>query len=431
MPGPRDITDVAIDSALHRLPEPANGWRAQVPPEDLGAMVDSGSGQITLQALIALLWYGNPKERAFATRALHRYADLCWSRFMLSEPWSEIYGEAIVCCWVAVVLIAQRIGDAALADRFRALLGAWAATSRLMEATAADGKTYVMAAGCRSWGHELSASGLSAIWRIASVRVDPPAPGSPAYGTPGAYDDWGWLRRCERLGLEVLRAAAAPYPAGQTIETLLAAAPRWAARTEMQLIGLGDGSRVWLMGDDESSFDDEDENGNTPGRLLAGVLGRRLIALPAWPNPVDGAERLRQTNCKADLDGTPEKGWTLWHSHLGQRRGAHPATGEAGFLSTLPPYTGAPLLFWVGILAGDRTWRQLHPHAVAPEPAPGPTPPGPAPSAPSNLRARLVSLDGGRFLLLAEAPAGRAVVVRKIHPDDQRPTEDRYVIEAT
>ena len=115
MPGPRETTDVAIDSALHRLPEPANGWRALVPPEDLGAMVDAGSGQITLQALVALLWYGKPQERSFATRALHRYADLCWSRWMLSEPWSDIYGRAIVCCWLAVVLIAERIGDGALA----------------------------------------------------------------------------------------------------------------------------------------------------------------------------------------------------------------------------------------------------------------------------------------------------------------------------
>lgn len=78
---PRVKTDIAIDSALHQLPEPANGWRDLIPPENLGAMVDSGSGQITLQALVASLWYG---PRPAAVRSLNRYADLCPSRFMLS-----------------------------------------------------------------------------------------------------------------------------------------------------------------------------------------------------------------------------------------------------------------------------------------------------------------------------------------------------------
>lgn len=169
MPDPREITDAAIDRALHALPEPDNGWRNHLPPEDLGAMVDAGSGQITLQALVALLWLGNAKERAFAVRTLNRYADLCWSRFMLSEPWSAIYGEAIVCCWLAVVLLATRIGEHALAARFRDLLAAWAATSRLMEARAADGKIYVMSAGCRSWGHDIKASGLSTLDRKSVV----------------------------------------------------------------------------------------------------------------------------------------------------------------------------------------------------------------------------------------------------------------------
>lgn len=377
MPGPREITDVAIDSALHRLPEPANGWRSHVPPEDLGAMVDSGSGQITLQALVALLWYGKPKERAFATRALHHYADLCWSRWMLSEPWSDVYGRAILCCWVAVVLIAERLGDGALAGRFRELLGAYAATARLMEAQA-DGRTWLLAAGCRSWGHDVASSGLTFAWRVASGRVQPPEPGSHAYGQPGAYDDWGWLNRAERLGLSTLRAAVAGYPAGGSVESLLAAAPRWAARTEMQLLGWADGSRLWLMGDDEAALDDEDDNGNTPGWLAAGVLGGRVIVRPRWPNPVDGLERLRQVNCRADLDGAPDRGWTLWHSHLGERRGVHPASGEPGFVSSIPAYTGAPLLFWVAILAGDRTWRQLHPRLATPPIAPAP-PAHPAP----------------------------------------------------
>ena len=126
MPGPREITDVAIDSALHALPEPDNGWRNQIPPEDLGQMASAGSGQITLQALVASLHYGS---RPYAVRVLNHYADVCWSRFMLSEPWSAIYATAIVNCWVVTVLLANRHGEpparsaadvqALLSERFR------------------------------------------------------------------------------------------------------------------------------------------------------------------------------------------------------------------------------------------------------------------------------------------------------------------------
>lgn len=415
MPGPRDLTDVAIDSALHRLPEPKSSWRGLTPPEDLGAMVDAGSGQITLQALIACLHYG---PAPYSVRALHRYADLCWKRFMLSEPWSAIYGEAIVCCWVAVVLLAERIGETALAGRFRALLSAWAATSRLMEARA-GGKTYVLSAGCRSWGHEESASGLSAIWNYAAGRATPPPPGSKKYGTPGAYDDWGWLVRAESLGLPVLRAAAAPWPAEMPLARLLETAPRWSARTEMQLLGWADGSRLWLMGDDEATMDDEDANGNTPGWLAAGVLGGRIVALPDWPNPADGATRLRQTNCRADLDGTPEKGWTLWHSHLGERRGAHPATGASGFLSHLPPWQGAPLLFHVAIPALAGEWRLLAPAAIGAGEETGELPapifPVPLPGPADRPALRLTWLPSSAEWLLEcdEAP----VDLREIHGD--------------
>lgn len=119
---------------------------------------------------------------------------------------------------------------------------------------------------------------------------------------------------------------------------------------EMQLLGWADGSRLWLMGDDEADFDDEDENGNTPGFLAAGVLGGHKVALPYWPNPVDGATRLRQTNCKADLDGSPQYGWTVMHSHLGEIQ------VPAGFLSKLPAYTASPLIFWQHCPAGSLEW---------------------------------------------------------------------------
>lgn len=366
---PRKLTDAAIDSAIHGLPEPQNGWRNHIPPEDLGAMVSSGSGQITLQACIAALYYGN---RSQAIRTLENYAALCPTRFMLSEPWSLIYGKAIVCNWLAVILIADRIGERALARKFRGLVETWAGTCALMES---HGK--VMAAGCRCWGHEVHGGGWDDLWAFACRRDNPPAPSSRKYGTPGASDDWGWLNRCAALAIGELRAAAAPF-LGRDWRSLLAGIPRWGARTEMQLLGWADGSRLWLMGDDEAEFDDEDQNGNTPGWLAAGVLGGRIVALPKWPNPIDGRTRLRQTGCRADLDGGPQFGWTLLHSHLGERKVA------GGYLTRLEPYTASPLIFWQHCPAGSLSWvDRLASEPTGPIPIPPVSPvPTPAPKPP-------------------------------------------------
>lgn len=368
MPDPREITDVAIDCALHQLPEPQNGWRNHIPPENLGAMVDAGSGQITLQALIAALHYGH-EMRPQVIQTLTNYAELCPRRFMLSEPWSWIYGQAIVSCWAAVVVIAERQGNHDLATQFRALLARWAGTCALMEV---GGK--VLAAGCRGWGHEVHGGGWDDLWAVAARRRNPPAPGSRKYGTPGAYDDWGWLARASYLAALELRAIAAPY-IGRDWRSLLPSVPRWGARTGMQLFGWEDGSRLWAMHDDP--------NGNTPGLILAGFLGGRVIAFPKWPDPATGTTRLRQTKCHASLDGDPAHGWTLTHSHLGEKKTA------AGFISTLPPYTASPLAFWVECPAGETTWKIHHPTADLPPSPPAPVPnPGPIAPAPETPRPR-------------------------------------------
>ncbi len=366
MAEPRKLTDVAIDCALHALPEPQNGWREHLPPEDLGAMKDAGSGQITLQAIVALLWYGKGAERGRAVRTLTNYADLCPRRIGLSEPWSWIYFAAIVSNWLAVVVIAERIGERELARRFRHLLSIWAGTCALM---AVHG--VVLMAGCRGWGHEVHGGGWDSLWAFARGSKDPPKPGKKGYGEPGASDDWGWINRCAWIGLLELRSAATPF-LGRDWSSLLPSIPRWGARTEFQLLGWEDGSRLCIMGDDESGFDDEDPNGNTPGLLAAGVLGGKIVTLPKWPNPYDGAERLRQTNCQADIDGDPAHGWTLFHSHLGEKQIG------TGFTTSLPPYTASPLTFWAECPAGSTVWNIRVPGEVVypPEPIPSPTEPG-------------------------------------------------------
>lgn len=342
MSGPRNVTDVAIDCAIHGLPEPNNGWRNLIPAYDLGAMVSSGSGQITLQALVASLWYDGQK----AVKTLENYERICRTRFMLSEPWSKIYGRAIVNCWAATVLIARKKGFVDLATRFAGLLDTWAATCALMES---DG--LIMAAGCRSWGWPIGVGGFHETWGRACGSLVIPAPGSAKYGKPGVDDDWGWLSRCEYLAKDVYCQAAAGWK-GKDPLWIVANAPRWAARTTMELIGWKDGSRLWLMGSDQVELVDEDENSNTPGVLLAGVLNHKKVELP--PYPANGITHLRQTQVFADIDGSPRDGWVLTHSHLGEELGA------AGYrLSRVVGYKPDEVIFRIRIIAGNPVWMMI------------------------------------------------------------------------
>lgn len=339
MAGPRNLTDVAIDCAIHGMPDPQNGWRNHIPGEDLGAMPNGGSGQITLQALVASLWYDGSK----AIKTLENYEQVCQTRFMLSEPWSKIYGRAIVNCWAAVVLIARKKGYADLASRFAGLIDTWSATCALM---VSDG--LIMAAGCRSWGWKLGVGGFHEMWAKACGSAIIPPPGSKKYGIPGVDDDWGWLSRCEYLAKDIYRKSASGWD-GKDPMWILDNAPRWAARTTMELIGWKDGSRAWIMGEDQEKLVDEDENSNTPGVLFAGMINHKPVELP--PFPANGITHLRQTAVVADIDGSPEKGWILLHSHLGDK------SKYGKFLvSSVAPYKPDEVIFWVRIPSGSLSW---------------------------------------------------------------------------
>ena len=74
-------------------------------------------------------------------------------------------------------------------------------------------------------------------------------------------------------------------------------------------------------------------------------------------------------NCRADIDGSPAVGWSLWHSHLGDSVGA-----MGGMVTKLPPYTASPLAFWVERPAGATVWNIRVPGEVVHQPAvPPPT----------------------------------------------------------
>lgn len=340
---PRIKTDIAIDCALHNLPDPKNGWRDLVPPLDLGSMVSAGSGQIGLQGLVALLHYD--KNKAIST--LNNYYEMCkGGRFMLSEPWSGIYGYAIVACWLATVIIAERQGLTDLASKYRSLLSTWAATCALMESNG-----LVMAAGCRSWGLcDYKRIGFHYMWAVASGKKN-----AVKNGKPGVDDDWGWRDRCLFLGQDIIRQESVKW-LNKSPEWIIGNCTKWGARTEMCLYGWSDGSRLWTMGDDDVALDDEDANSNTPGLLLAGVLGGEPVTLPAWPcftysnkTKVEPISHLRQTNVFADIDGNWNTGWTLYHSHLGSEWNS--SMGK--MVSTVWPYKPNELIFAIRIPGDD------------------------------------------------------------------------------
>ena len=329
---PRNISDVAIDCAIHNMKDPNNGWRGLIPNEDLGQMVSAGSGQIGLQALVAQLHYDGAK----AIPALNNYYKICsGGRFMLSEPWSVIYGRAIINCWAATVLIAERKGFPDIADKYRHLLSAWRATCELMNVGG-----LVMMAGCRSWGFPPKIMGFHETFSGKVYR-----PGSKQYGVAGSDDDWGWRIRCEWLCKGIYSDIANLWK-NKTVDELLDQAPRWGARSEMCLFGWADGSRLWIMGDDELGLEDEDPNSNTPGILAAGVLGGQIVTAPKWPcrdqngKPI---EHLRQTNVIGDIDGSSVSGWQLKHSHLGDRK------VDGYMITDIPSYKPTELIFTIAI----------------------------------------------------------------------------------
>lgn len=349
MAKPRFITDVAIDCAIHQMKDPKNGWRALVPPENLGNMPSSGSGQIGLQALVALLHY-NPEQ---AIKTLENYYEMCKTRFMLSEPWSWIYARAIISCWSSTVLIARRKGLSLLASKYMKLLGMWASTCKLMDVSGR-----VVMAGCRGWGHRIIAGGWDDTWKVANGFV-PKGPGTAKYGIPGRPDDWGWLNRADWLCKDIYVQALSEFK-NLNVYDLIEVMPQWGARTEFQLIGWKDGSRLTIMGDDEPGFDDEDENNNTPGLLAAGTISGKIVSYPIWPNPYDGKDHLRQADCKADIDGMVRGGWRIMHSHLGQKK-------TLGVFSTdIPSYKPNDLLFHIHCPADSDQWVIEFPHIPSP-----------------------------------------------------------------
>lgn len=397
-----ELTGQALDLAMAGKPEPAAAWRELLPPDDLGEMDGGGSANIPLFALVAALKFGS---RAWAVRVATLYATRCRTRFMLAEPWSRKYGRAIVVAWAAAVKFARAMGEAELAALFLELLKAFMGTCALMAARLTEapagaslwerkrvGSLVVAMPGCRSWGLTgLLDGGFDDVFHIGLGLAH-----AQPRGRPGDLDDWGWVARVLEAVTPVLREAAQDFRGDLSPAELLARIPRWAARESYVLYGWEDGSRLATMGADEEERVDEDDNGNTPGSLLKGILGGRFVALPFFPDPHSGETKIRQDAVEADIDGSPERGWTLWHSKLGAER--HPS--GRGWLSRVAPYTASRLHFAIRIPAGSLDWVDLL-RSSSPAPAP-PAPPLPSP-APRPAPPRRGSRGGCAGILAAAA----------------------------
>lgn len=391
----------AIRSYLTGAPKPAV---LKVPPPDWGAAVAAGSANIPLMFAVAAYCYGSTEAR----RALVTLGDLSRTRFMLSEPLSPVYGAWHVLSWTVALDFAIKRGHGDVAGALRPLVTQYLGLCALMATRCPSGnldndeakyrgKRIVAFAGCRAWGHHHGLGfGFHSVYRCAVGEEIPKG------------DSWETLaiKRC----LPLLREIAGQF-AGKSLDEIIDALPQYGMREDFEFRAYADGSRVCIMGSDETEFDDEDDNGNTLGFLLVKVdhgTGR-VESYPEHPAPnlwLDrskpapaNATRIRQTSAAADIDRHPSgKGWRLLHSLIGRAK----ADGywETDIAEPTAPLIGA----WRAPKDREGGWERIDGEETL-DPSPM-VPPDPVAVNPPSKRK-----GGCMFLLAALLGAGAALAV--------------------
>lgn len=348
---------IALDCALHGLPEPDIPWRANLPANGFVLGAD-GRGYLStgrspniegmsISAWVCFIATGiaPKKERPAAVRMAADYLAANERMYQLNEFGSVIYSGWTVVVWASLVWALTRLGENKLADGFRALLVQWYALARaalaecpkeglhvnvrytgrggkeeVLNESRQAGLMVVVLCGERSWGH---GHGLNyGHHYIARVGLGIEGPRAIPL-KPGRVD--GWLERATRKLASILAACAAPavacYERGDWAG--IAGLLRFPASQPCELRCYSDGSRVFIEGGDEPEPIDEDDNSNTPRLALMAIYRTppMILSLPAWPAPNSGDTRIRQTGAWSDIDRDVHGiGWTLLHSHVGVDR---------------------------------------------------------------------------------------------------------------
>lgn len=351
MPSRHELASNALECAVFRLPEPNTKWKQEIPSMDWKMARGPGSPNINGMAAVADLWYADAgRARDRAIERLRNYLTFSKRQWLLAEPESSIYRAWHLNYLAAAVEILRRGGWRDMASEFLEILREDAERSSLMTAVLRDrhlepnekasktlqdrlratisdhvGTSVICRMGARSWGSGGSGGyGLDAPWQQIARASLGFGQWPKAKGQPGTIDGFHWTMRVANELKPIFEEAAREIVSMQ-VSTLLERSKRWSSsHTGFQYLGWEDGSRLCMMSLDEEGFVDSDPNSNTPGVLVYGVVGGRLIYLPEWPNPIDGDVKIRQENMRADADlrwdGNRPTSVVLQHSHIGRKK---------------------------------------------------------------------------------------------------------------
>lgn len=415
-----ELAQLALDAALHGLPEPEVPWRTGLPSNPFflgkdgrGYLSTGRSANIDTMNVAAWVCFvasgiAPKKERGLAIAAAADLLKANRAIFMLNEFGSTTYSGWTLLGWGALAWGLELLGENLLALGFRELLTQWLALARASMATCpteglhvgveytgksgsrevlneskSAGKMVVTVCGERSWGH---GHGLGyvhhAIARVAFGMEKPkPARQLP---DPGRLD--GWQERAIVRLAAVLASCASPaqryFAAGdwQGIVSLL----KYPSANPCELRAYSDGSRIFIEGGDEAEPVDEDDNSNTPRLALIAVYRTPPLirSLPPWPAPNTGDTRIRQTGIWSDIDRDVHgNGWVLMHSHVGDEHVSD--RSSSGQWVSKAPDPDAQLIARITSFGGEG-WVLTGPR----EAIPVETPPGPLGAAAEGARRR-------------------------------------------
>jgi hypothetical protein len=410
-----ELAQLALDAALHGLPEPEVPWRTQLPAKPFylgrdgrGYLSTGRSANIETMAVAAWLMFvaagiAPRKERAAAIRAASDLLLANRACFMLNEFGSTTYSGWPLIAWGVAARAAELLGETALSLGFRELLTQWFALARasmapcpadglhvgveytgksgsreVLDESKSAGKMVVTICGERSWGHGHGLGYVHHTLARIAFSMEQPKP-VRQLPDPGRLDCWQERALARLAPLFITCAAPAMKRFAVADWPGIVALLKYPTAQPCELRLYGDGSRVFIEGGDEPEPADEDDNSNTPRIALMAVYRTppRILSLPAWPAPNTGDTRIRQTAVWSDVDRDVHGGgWVLLHSEIGVERNS-----DGKWVSKAPDPT-APLLARITSFGGGG-WVLTGPRAEPPI-----TPAGPAGAAGEGARGR-------------------------------------------
>jgi hypothetical protein len=298
-----------------------------------------GSCNLPLMAAVIALVYGNADEKKKAIGGLVDVCDASEQRGMwhLKEQGSSTYSWLTMGSWILAAMLLDKMGQAALAARFRRMLDQWMALAKAMEFWAViDGvpQWVVIWAGHRAWNHE--GAMLNAYYQYARGERPPRPLPNGDWANP---DNWGNNPKF----VAELRASYERVKDDPWSHVIYGVWKPWT------FAAYEDGTKASYLGSDEPEQTSEFQGISTPGKMLKIGVGKKVRSYPECPNPATGDSDMRNLFVgQADLDGDAERGWHLSHSTIGHPP-INPKTGR--YEQDIARPTAAKLVLWKRLLS--------------------------------------------------------------------------------